>query len=140
MDQDKILVVEEDASAAQQLACRLQAAGYTVLTARDQASALLALREAQPALLILAISHQWEIGETIRAVRRSAQLGQIGIIVLDGGLEDGERVALLDSGADDYVARPVGQLELVARIQALLRRRRSRGSKNMPSWPTDERS
>ncbi|MBX2998368.1 MAG: VTC domain-containing protein [Caldilineaceae bacterium] len=123
MTRPKILVATAEPAIVHSLASQLKSTGYTALTALDHASALLALREETPVLLIVGEEFVGNGEEMLRFIRRTPGLAEIGIIVLGERRDDEERVHLLDAGADDCLPSAVGQAELTARIHALLRRR-----------------
>ena len=119
----RVLVVEDDADIADLVRRYLQKSGYDVdirLTGRD---ALRAIVESQPDLLILDLMLPEVSGLDIcRAVRSNEKTASIPIIMVTARAEASERIAGLDLGADDYLAKPFSPGELVARVRALLRR------------------
>lgn len=117
-----ILIADENPQAAQLLANYVKSGGYDVTIANDLVSALLALRETRPDLLLVQRMLLNDVGEMVRFVRRTAQLSGTGIIVLDPTVNQDERIVLLDAGADDCVPFPAGESETMARVRAVLRR------------------
>lgn len=101
----------------------LEQAGYEVLTALDGSTALRTLHTERPDLLLLDVMlpdrDGWDITRTIRADTRLAGLP---IIMVTARIEDVEKILGLEMGADDYVTKPFNPREVVARVNALLRR------------------
>lgn len=118
-----LIVVDDDGGLSAMLADYLSMAGHTVRTAADAGSLDRLLETATPELLILDVSLPGEDGFSIAArLRRTLDAG---IIMLTGAIEVDDRVAGLDTGADDYVTKPFSLPEISARIDAILRRRRA---------------
>jgi two-component system KDP operon response regulator KdpE len=116
----RILVVDDDQQILRTLRINLSARGYDVDTAADGADALRAARAHPPDLVVLDLGLPDMDGvDVIRALR-----GWSGapIIVLSGRSGSGDKVDALDAGADDYVTKPFGIDELLARIRAVTRR------------------
>src|SRR5690349_8157132 len=120
MTGSRILVVEDDARIAATLGRVLGAEGHDVESAGDGPEALRRARERPFDLVVLDIMLPGLDG--IAVCRRLRATGPIPILLLTalGGTED--RVRGLDSGADDYLAKPFANEELLARVRALLRR------------------
>jgi two-component system KDP operon response regulator KdpE len=98
----------------------LSGENYEVLEARSGDAALLRFRESLPDLVLLDLNMPGMSGlETCRAIRESSD---VPIVVLTVRHEEEEKVEALDAGADDYVTKPFGKQELLARIRAALRR------------------
>ena len=118
-----IYCVEDDAGIRELVVYTLQNTGLEARGFADGEALFAALREQKPDLLLLDIMLPGEDGISIlrrlRAVRETAQLP---VILLTAKNTDYDKVVGLDSGADDYVAKPFGMMELVARIRAVLRR------------------
>jgi DNA-binding response OmpR family regulator len=96
-------------------------AGHRVVTAYDGNAALRRFEEEQPDLVMLDLAMPGLDGvEVCRAIRRSSQ---VPIIILTGESDERAKVEALDTGADDYVVKPFGKEELLARIRAVMRRR-----------------
>ena len=119
-----VLIVAEDREAAATSAFHLAAAGYRVRTARDGAEAIAVLRRQLPALLHLHDGIQdATLPELLRRLRAAAGTRAVPALVrLAHGADAAARVDLLLAGADDCVATEVDSNELVARVEALLRR------------------
>ncbi|MBP2298131.1 response regulator [Azospirillum picis] len=123
----KILVVDDEPPIRRFLRTSLSAQGYTILEAGDGAAALEAVRRQSPDLLVLdlglpAVGGQ-EIGglDVIRSLRVAG--ASLPVIVLSSRVDEAGKVEALDLGADDYVTKPFGVDELLARIRAALRHR-----------------
>jgi two-component system alkaline phosphatase synthesis response regulator PhoP len=115
-----ILVVDDKASLRKMVADYLIGQGFRVVTATNGQEALFAAREEKPDLILLDIMMPEMDGyEFIRVFSRESE---IPIILLTAKLEESDRVVGLELGADDYVTKPFGMRELLARIRAVLRR------------------
>lgn len=116
----KVLVVEDDETLLFTLAHNLRYEGYTVLTAARGDDGLKLAREQKPDLIVLDVMLPGVDGIQIcRLLRRDSTVPIIMLTALGG---EGDRVAGLDTGADDYMPKPFGMRELLARVRALLRR------------------
>jgi two-component system KDP operon response regulator KdpE len=119
-DIPRILVVDDDPQNLQVLRTALTSQGYEIRAAADAESALDAFSEWKPHLLLtdLRLSHAdgLELCGRIRAISR------VGIIVVSGKTAEDAKVDALDAGADDYLTKPFGIRELLARVRAVLRR------------------
>ena len=119
----KILVVDDEPVLVETMAYNLEQAGYQVTTAIDGASALEAARRETPDLVILDIMLPEMDGlEVCRLLRRESNTATIPIMMLTAKSEEIDKVVGLEVGADDYVTKPFGRRELLARVRALLRR------------------
>ena len=115
----KILVVEDDRSIANFVQTVLEANGYQVLTAERCQQGILMLSSHVPDLVVLDLGLPDLDGEEfIRIVRRSSM---VPIIVLSARTEESDKVSALDLGANDYITKPFGTAELLARVRASLR-------------------
>ncbi len=116
----RILLVEDDAELAQMLVATLEDNGFIAFSARDtsQMDRLLALESVD--LLILDIMLPGEDG--LSACRRVRAQSNMPIMMVTARDDEIDRVVGLELGADDYIGKPFGSRELVARIRALLRR------------------
>ncbi len=119
-EKSKILVVDDEPQITRVLKTTLSAQGYAIRTASDGLEAVRAMEEWPPNLLLTDLKMPKMDGvELTRHVRsRSA----VPIIVLSVRGDESSKVAALDAGADDYVTKPFGVNELLARIRAALRR------------------
>jgi DNA-binding response OmpR family regulator len=119
-DPPRVLVVEDEEALLFTLAHSLKREGYTVLTASRGDDGLRAAREHSPDLIVLDVMLPGIDGiQVCRTLRRDSDVPIIMLTALGG---EGDRVAGLDSGADDYMPKPFGMRELMARVRALLRR------------------
>jgi two-component system KDP operon response regulator KdpE len=116
----RILVVDDEPQILRALRINLKARGYDIDTAHDGTSALHAAARHHPDLLVLDLGlPDMEGTEVIRGLRGWTN---IPIIVLSGRAGSADKVTALDAGADDYVTKPFGVDELLARIRAVTRR------------------
>ena len=116
----KVLVIEDEEPLLFSLAHNLRREGYTVLTAARGDDGLRMAREKLPDLILLDVMLPGVDGiQVCRLLRRDTTVPIIMLTALGG---ESARVAGLDTGADDYVAKPFGMRELLARVRALLRR------------------
>src|ERR1700749_2590119 len=118
----RVLVVEDDADIADVLRRSLRNEGYEVRTSADGVEALDMAVGFVPDLVVLDLGLPGLDG--IEVCRRLRQEGDVPILMLTARAETEDRVTGLDSGADDYLVKPFERKELLARIRALLRRRR----------------
>ncbi|GAB1645796.1 response regulator [Krasilnikovia sp. MM14-A1259] len=116
----RILVVDDDPQIVRALRINLRARQYDVDTAPDGGSALRAAVHHPPDLVILDLGlPDMDGAEVIRGLRDRTP---VPIVVLSGRADSTDKVAALDAGADDYVTKPFGVDELLARIRAVTRR------------------
>jgi DNA-binding response OmpR family regulator len=116
----RLLVVDDDADIRLLLRELLGRAGFEVDEAADGRTALRRLYEQPPALVILDVAMPEMDGyQTLERIR---DLSDVPVIMLTARTQELEKVRGLTAGADDYVAKPFGRQELLARVQALLRR------------------
>ena len=120
MSEAKILVVDDEPQITRILKRSLTAHRYDVRTAPDGETALDTFRDFSPDLIITDLQMP-EMGGLILC-REIRKLSAVPIIVLSVRGEESTKVAALDAGADDYVTKPFGMEELMARIRAALRR------------------
>ncbi len=117
----RILVVEDDPTILKLLSGDLELEGYTVSTAKDGLEGLEKAKTLKPDLLILDVMMPKMNGyDVCRALRKDGS--DIPIIMLTARGQEAEKVVGLNQGADDYVTKPYGSMELIARVKALLRR------------------
>lgn len=116
----KILIVEDDVNIADLLRLYLEKEGYAVTIANDGGKGLDAFRSVQPDLvlldLMLPVLDGWAVCRAIRAE------GATPVVMLTAKGETEDKVAGLKSGADDYITKPFEMQEVLARIEAVLRR------------------
>ncbi|AWK87717.1 response regulator [Azospirillum thermophilum] len=121
----RVLVVDDEPPIRRFLRATLASQGYEVAEAADGAAALEEVRRRPPDLLILDLGLPDMDGlEVIRRLRGSGVV--LPIIVLSSRLDEAGKVEALDLGADDYVTKPFGMEELLARLRAALRHRLQR--------------
>lgn len=123
-DYGDILVVDDEASVVEVVALYLKREGFTVRVARDGRSALNAIREKLPALVVLDLMLPEVDGlEIVRRLRDDAS-SDVPVIMLTARRQETDRIYGLELGADDYVTKPFSPAELVSRVKAVLRRAR----------------
>lgn len=116
----RVLVVEDEESLLFTLAHSLKREGYAVVTASRGDDGLRLAREQKPDLILLDVMLPGIDGiQVCRMLRRDSDVPIIMLTALGG---ESDRVAGLDTGADDYMPKPFGMRELMARVRALLRR------------------
>ena len=120
---ERILVVDDDREIVRLVRAYLEQAGYHTLTAYNGETALHIIRHDRPDLIVLDLMLPDRDGWSItRIVRGDESLARTPIIMLTARVEDGDKIAGLESGADDYIPKPFNPNELVARVRAVLRR------------------
>ncbi len=136
MNISTILVVDDEPQLRRSMKATLTDLGYLVLEAKSGEEALNVLRR-QPANLILLDLNMPGIGglETCRAIRETSE---VPIVVLSVRNAERDKVHALDAGADDYVTKPFGIQELLARIRAALRRNPAAANPEHQNVVTDE--
>ena len=118
----RVLVIEDNADLAYGLRNNLEIEGHEVLVAVDGPSGLLAATSSRIDLVILDLMLPGMDGfRVLKSLRESDQ--RTPVLVLTARSEESDKVTGLKLGADDYVTKPFGVLELLARVEALLRRR-----------------
>jgi DNA-binding response OmpR family regulator len=123
---ERILVVEDDQHIRDLVVMHLSLDGFDAVAAGDGTEGLRLARTEPFDLMILDIMLPGLDGITMtRAIRREPQLKDVPILMLTARREESDKVDGLESGADDYLTKPFGIRELMARVRALLRRRRS---------------
>ena len=122
-DRARILVVDDEPSLVAVLKPVLEAEGYAVRVAVDGASALGALELFGADVLLLDLGLPDIDGKQV--IARVRQTSDVPIIVVSARHQEGEKIAALDEGADDYVNKPFEIGELMARVRAALRRRQT---------------
>ena len=129
MPSPTILVVEDDAAVRQGIVDALGFAGYQVLSARDGREGKEAALTARYDLLLLDLVLPHFTGFEILEALRGSRAGQ-AVIILSAKGEENDRVQGLKMGADDYVVKPFSARELLARVDAVLRRTTERQALN----------
>ena len=130
-----ILVVEDEAALLTLLRYNLEKQGFTVDEASDGQEALLRIAENRPDLVLL----DWMLPslsgiEVCRQIRRRPATRDLPVIMVTARTEDADAVRALDTGADDYIAKPFAVDALMARIRALLRRSATVAGKGILSF------
>jgi len=121
-----VLIVDDDAGVRRMLARTLEAEGYGVSVVADGGSALVEIERAAPDLVLLDVTMPGLDG--LGVTRRLRGKGDaLPVLLLTARDAVADRVAGLDSGADDYLVKPFATAELLARVRALLRRGRTGG-------------
>jgi DNA-binding response OmpR family regulator len=119
----KVLVVEDDPGVGRFVTTRLAREGYEVVLLDEGAGAISAVRQHNPDLLLLDLTLPGRDGRDIcRELKRDPALSRIPVIIMSGLGETVDRIAGLEIGADDYVAKPFNDQELALRVRAVLRR------------------
>lgn len=126
MTANKILIVEDEAPIREMIAFHLVRAGYETIEAEDCRSARQLLADEQPDLALV----DWMLPdmsglELTRMLKRDKDNEDLAVIMLTARADEYDKVAGLEGGADDYITKPFSPRELVARIQAVLRRSKS---------------
>ena len=117
---NKILIVEDEFSISNFMKTVLEGDGYAVEVATCAAQACTALEKTKFNALLLDLGLPDADG--LELLRQLRQRYALPVIVVSARTEESEKVAALDSGADDYITKPFGSPELLARIRAALRR------------------
>lgn len=121
--QARMLLVEDDAALAELLTYHFKREEFAVTHTPDGEEALLLAKEATPDIVLLDWMVEGLSGiEVCRRLRRAPDTANVPIIMLTARGEEEDRVRGLETGADDYVTKPFSPRELVARVQAVLRR------------------
>ena len=123
MTAKKILIVEDEQPIREMTAFHLSRAGFEVLEAEDCRSARQLLADERPDLALI----DWMLPdmsglELTRTLKRDENYDDLSIIMLTARAEERDKISGLEGGADDYITKPFSPRELIARIQAVLRR------------------
>jgi DNA-binding response OmpR family regulator len=132
----RVLIVEDEEPIRDLVCFHLDLAGYECVSVADGKEALRSASEGVFDLLVLDIALPGLDGVTLcRALRRGGPNRDVPIMMLTARREESDKVLGLESGADDYVTKPFGVREFVARAEALMRRQRgaARGSRRIVS-------
>jgi len=121
MDKKRILVVDDDTAILRLLSTNLKARGYEVITATDGEEALEAVQKDYIDLIILDIMMPKVDG--VQVCRHIREWSDIPIIILSARGDENDKVKCLELGADDYLTKPFGIAELMARINTAFRHR-----------------
>lgn len=123
MKKTRILIVDDELSILKYLRANLEAEGYEVLVAMDGAQALQTLEAELPDLVVLDIMMPEMDG--LEVCRRLREWSQLPVIMLSARDDESDKVQCLDLGADDYITKPFGKDEFIARVRAVMRRAES---------------
>jgi two-component system, OmpR family, KDP operon response regulator KdpE len=116
---DRVLVVDDEPPIVRAVAANLRVRGYEVVTASTGEAALAAVEASQPDCLVLDLGLPGVPG--LEVLRRLRTWTQVPVVVLTAVDSERDKVAALDLGADDYVTKPFGVAELMARIRVAIR-------------------
>ena len=120
MNKPLILVVEDDGTVRNLIATTLKSNDYRFLTAADGEAAIAAASTRQPDIVLLDLGLPDMDG--VEIIRRIRSWSQMPIIVISARSEDGDKIAALDAGADDYLTKPFSVAELLAQLRVTQRR------------------
>ncbi len=123
MPDETVLIIEDDPAMLEGLKGNFEFEGYSVVTASDGEAGLKAALDGRPDLIVLDIMLPVINGYEVCRLLRNAGL-DVPVIMLTAKGQEADIVLGLELGADDYVTKPFGIMELLARANALLRRRR----------------
>ena len=123
MTDTRVLVVEDEAAIRDMLVFNLGRAGYEVLPVGSGQEARASIADHYPDVVLM----DWMLPdvtglELTRQLKRNPETREIPVIMLTARVEEDDRVAGLEGGADDYITKPFSSRELLARIKAVLRR------------------
>jgi two-component system phosphate regulon response regulator PhoB len=123
MTSKQILIVEDERPIREMIAFGLKRAGFDVREAEDCRTARAALADKRPDLVLI----DWMLPdnsglELTRSLKRERETRDMPVIMLTARAEEADKVAGLDGGADDYMTKPFSPRELIARVNAVLRR------------------
>ncbi|MBS0661069.1 MAG: response regulator [Verrucomicrobia bacterium] len=118
-----VLIVDDEPDVIDLVKIHLKKAGYQVLTALNGATGLDIARRERPDVIVLDLMLPGMTGiEVCRELRRHPETATLGVVMLTAKGQPSERIAGLETGADDYVTKPFSPKELVLRVQAVERR------------------
>jgi len=129
MSAKQILIVEDEKPIRDMIAFGLRRAGFDVLEAEDCVTARARVVDNHPDLMLI----DWMLPDTsglelTRWVKKNEATSEVPVIMLTARAEEDDKVRGLEGGADDYITKPFSPRELVARIQAVLRRGQTAGA------------
>ncbi len=116
----RVLVVDDEPRYVRAIQVNLEASGYEVFSARDGEAAIALAASKEPDLIVLDVRMPGLDGH--EACRRIREFSTAPVIMLTALAAEADKVKGLDAGADDYVTKPFGADELLARVRAVLRR------------------
>ena len=120
MNKPLVLVVEDDTSVRNLITTTLKTYEYRYLSAQNGASAVMEALSHNPDIVLLDLGLPDMDG--VEIIRKIRSWSNMPIIVISARTEDSDKIGALDAGADDYLTKPFGVMELLARVRALLRR------------------
>jgi putative ABC transport system ATP-binding protein len=130
----RILVVDHDKDTAHYVCSYLEKSGYDALQAHDGETALQTIRREKPDLVVLELTLPDRDGlDLIRTIRADPYFVRLPVIILSARASESDKRLGLDSGADDYVAKPFNSRELMARVGAVLRRYYRQNARTKPA-------
>ena len=120
----RLLIIEDDPKIVEAIEKTLSmATGFSTRWIEDPAKALAEAVDSKPDLILLDVRMPGGDGRVVlKALKTNAATSAIPVIMLTGMSSEGDKVLALNLGADDYVVKPFGAMELLARVQAVLRR------------------
>jgi len=125
---DRVLIVEDEKDVREMLRLNLKVGGFDVLEAQNGAEGLAIAKAELPSVVILDLMMPEMSGmEVCRALRRNPATSRIPILMLTAKSTEGDKVAGLEVGADDYVTKPFSPRELLLRVRAVARRQPDQG-------------
>ncbi len=144
MPAKQVLIVEDERPIREMIAFGLKRHGFEVREAEDCRAARASLADRRPDLVLI----DWMLPdmsglELARSLKRDRETRELPIIMLTARAEEGDKVAGLEGGADDYVTKPFSPRELVARINAVLRRAApttATSASSSRAWPSTRRA
>lgn len=129
-ERERILIVDDEPSVVEVVSLYLKREGYEAFTAHNGRDALRLIREQQPTLVVLDLMLPEVDGLEIIRRLRDDYGEDVPVIVLSARRQETDRIYGLELGADDYVTKPFSPAELVARVNAVLRRSGKKGKGN----------
>jgi len=120
MSRQRVLVVDDDRRIVELLRLYLEQDGYWVLAAYDGLEALEMAREVRPDLILLDLMLPWMEGLDVCRILKAET--EVPVVMLTAKTTDEDKLAGLETGADDYITKPFNPREVVARVWAVLRR------------------
>lgn len=131
----RILVVDDDPAMVGAITALVSTEGHQVMTAYDGLTAVRRFRDEHPDLVLLDLAMPGPDGFSVAGQMRA--VGQAPILVVSGESGEAAKVRALGIGADDYLTKPFGKAELLARIAAIMRRVDRPGSTGAPAGPLE---
>jgi len=129
----RVLIVDDEPRYVRLIAVNLEGSGYETVAARDGKSAVDLAAAARPDLILLDVG--LPVMDGFEACRRIREFSEAPIIMLTAKAGEADKVKGLDAGADDYLTKPFGPAELLARIRAVLRRAKlPEGQRSSPTF------